>query len=294
LSWDAVLAQVVRLAIPYLFAAAGGVLAERAGVVSLALEGFMLAGGFGAVLGAFLSGSAWGGVMGGIVGGAIFGAIHALASIRFRADQVVSGIAINIMVLGLTRFLLQAIFGSAANSARVSGFAAGAGRAGASAIALLANPLVILGLASAPVLHWLLARTPFGLRVRATGDRPDAAESAGVPVARVQSIAVVGSGILAGLGGTFLALDQHQFTEGMTAGRGFIALAAVIFGRWEPLRAAAGCALFAAAEAAEIHLQGSSTIPTQWVQMIPYALTILALVGLVGRVSPPTALGRPR
>src|SRR5207253_504486 len=129
-------------------------------------------------------------------------------------------------------------------------------------------------------------------RVRAAGEHPDGAESVGVSVTRVRYAAVEISGILAAMGGVYLALDQHQFTSGMTAGRGFIAISAVIFGRWDPLRAGAACLLFAAAETAQIHLQGSNAIPSQFVEMIPYALTIIALAGVVGRAVPPAALGR--
>ena len=139
---------------------------------------------------------------------------------------------------------------------------------------------------------WLLYRTPFGLRVRAVGEHPAAALSVGVPVTRVRYIAAALSGMLAALGGAYLALDQHQFSAEMTAGRGFIALAATIFGRWDPLRAALACLLFAAAETLQIQLQGSQAIPSQFVEMIPYALTIVALAGVVGRAVPPAALGQ--
>ena len=157
---------------------------------------------------------------------------------------------------------------------------------------LLQNPLIWLGLAVIPAVAWLVYRTPFGLRVRAAGEHPQAAETLGVNVKRVRYIAVILSGVLASLGGVYLALDQHQFTDGMTAGRGFIALAAVIFGRWDPARAGLACLLFAAAETLQIQLQGANAIPTQFVQMIPYVLTVIALAGVVGRSIPPAALGR--
>ena len=140
---------------------------------------------------------------------------------------------------------------------------------------------------------WLVYRTPFGLRVRAVGEHPMAARSVGVPVERVRYIAVSLSGVLAALGGVYLALDQHQFTDQMTAGRGFIALAAVIFGRWNPIRAGIACLFFAAAETLQIQLQGMQAAPSQFVAMIPYVLTIVAIAGVVGRSVPPAALGRP-
>ncbi len=284
------LAQTVRIAIPYLFAAAGGAIAERAGVVSLTLEGFMLGGAFGAVLGAHYTGSAWLGLLGGVAAGLFLGSVHAVASIRFKADQVVVGVAINLFAVGITRFFLQLAFGSSSNSPRVVGF--GGEAAGGSAAAFLANPLVWLGLAVMPALAFVIGKTRFGLRVRAVGEHPQAAASVGVPVNRVRYVAVVASGALAALGGVYLALDQHQFTDSMTAGRGFIALAAVIFGRWDPLRAGVACLLFAAAETLQIQLQSAQIIPSQFVAMIPYVLTIVAVAGVVGRSTPPAALGK--
>ena len=284
------LAQTVRIAVPYLFAAAGGAIAERAGVVSLTLEGFMLGGAFGAVLGAHFTGSAWLGLLCGVAAGLLLGSVHAAASIKFKADQVVVGVAINLFAVGITRFFLQLAFGSSSNSPRVVGF--GGESAGGSAAAFLANPLVWLGLAVMPALAFVVGKTRFGLRVRAVGEHPQAAASVGVPVERVRYAAVIASGALAALGGVYLALDQHQFTDSMTAGRGFIALAAVIFGRWDPLRAGVACLLFAAAETLQIQLQAAQIIPSQFVAMIPYLLTIVAVAGVVGRSTPPAALGK--
>jgi simple sugar transport system permease protein len=281
------LMQVLRIAVPYLFAASGGVVAERAGVISLTLEGFMLSGAFGATLGSHYSGSPWIGVLCGVLTGLFAAALHALATLRYRADQVVSGIAVNLLAVGTTRFFLRFAFDSSSNSPRVAGFGGEGGIFGP-----FTNPVVWLGLLTVPAVWWLLARTPFGLRIRAVGEHPEAATSLGVPVARVRWIAVLVSGALASLGGVYLALDQHQFTDQMTAGRGFIALAAVIFGRWDPLRAGLACLLFAAAETAQIRLQGTGVLPSQFVEMIPYVLTIVALAGVVGRAVPPAALGR--
>ncbi|MHB1225697.1 MAG: ABC transporter permease, partial [Gemmatimonadaceae bacterium] len=159
-------------------------------------------------------------------------------------------------------------------------------------LATFGNPLVWLGLVALPVLGWVLYRTPFGLRLRAVGEHPQAARSLGVQVNRLRYIGVLLSGALAGLGGAYLASDQHQFTDGMTAGRGFIALAAVIFGRWDPKRVALACLLFAAAETLQIQLQGLQVVPSQFLEMIPYVLTIIALAGVVGRAVSPAALGK--
>ena len=284
----AILEQTLRIAIPYLFAAAGGVLAERAGVVSLTLEGFMLSGAFAAVLGSSLTGNPWIGILCGMLGGLVWGLLHALASIRFRADQIVVGIALNLLAVGTTRLFLKLIFKSSSNSGRVAGF----GGEGTGALATFQNPLLWLGLAIIPILAFWIDRTPFGLRVRAVGEHPAAAETLGVPVGRVRALAVAMSGVVAALGGAYLALDQHQFTDEMTAGRGFIALAAIITGSWRPLRAGVACLVFAAAETLQIQLQTLQLIPSQIVATIPYVLTIVVLVGWVGRATPPAALGR--
>jgi len=287
----AFLAQTLRIAVPYLFAAAGGVLAERSGIISLTLEGFMLGGAFSAMLGSYYSGSPWIGALCGVAGGLALGMLHAVATIRYKADQVVSGIAINLLAVGLTRYFLKLVFDSSSNSPRVPGFSAGTSSS-ALVAGLLHNPLIPLGLLIVPVVAWLLYRTPFGLRVRAVGEHPEAANTLGISVKRVRYVAVALSGALAALGGAYLSLDQHQFTDGMSAGRGFIALAAIIFGRWDPMRAGLACLFFAAAETLQIQLQGMQAIPSQFVQMIPYVLTIIALVGVVGRAIPPAALGR--
>ena len=286
----AFLAQTLRIAVPYLLAAAGGVMSERSGLIGLTLEGYMLGGAFCAALGAYAGGSPWVGVIAAVAGGAALAWLYAVSSIRFKADQVVVGIAINLLAIGLTRFFLRLVFDSSSNSPRVSGFdvrGSGAGFA-----ALVQNPLIWIGLAIIPITAWMLYRTPFGLRVRAVGEHPAAAASVGVPVKRVRYLAVLLSGVFAGLGGAYLALDQHQFTDNMTAGRGFIALAATIFGRWDPVRAGLACLLFAAAETLQIRLQGSNAIPSQFVEMIPYLLTIIALAGVVGRAVAPAALGK--
>lgn len=284
----AFLAQTLRIAMPYLFASAGGVVSERAGLIGLTLEGYMLIAAFCAALGSYFGGSPWAGVAAGVAGGALAGLLYGVCCIRYRANQVVVGIALNLFAIGVTRFFLRLTFDSSSNSPRVPGFT----EVGTGFGALAQNPLVWLGVLVLPVGGWVLYRTAFGLRVRAVGEHPAAALSVGVPVQRVRWMAVALSGALAGLGGAYLALDQHQFTDGMTAGRGFIALAATIFGRWDPKRVAVACLLFAAAETLQIQLQGTQLIPSQFVEMIPYLLTIIALAGVVTRAVPPAALGK--
>jgi general nucleoside transport system permease protein len=286
----AFLAQTLRIAIPYVFAAIGGVISERSGLIALGLEGYMLGGAFAGALASYYSGSPWIGLAGAAGAGVALALLYGVTAIRFRADQVVVGIAINLLVIGATRFFLRLAFHSSASSPRVPGF--GSEDAGAGFGALAGNPLIAIGILSVALVAWLLYRTPFGLRVRAVGEHPSAATSVGIRVPRIRYGAAAISGMLAGLGGAYLSLDQHLFSAEMTAGRGFIALAAVIFGRWDPLRAALACVLFAAAESLQIQLQGAQAIPSQFVEMIPYALTIVALAGVVGRAVPPAALGK--
>ena len=283
------LLQTIRIAIPYLLAAAGGVMSERVGIIALGLEGMMLAGAFGAALGSYYGGSPWIGLAGALAAGAMVTAVLAVATLRYKANQVVVGIAINLLVVAATRFYLRRIFDSASNSPRVPGFG-GEGTGGM--FASFVNPVAWMGLAALPVLAWVLYRTPFGLRARAVGEKPEAAATLGVAVTRLRLQGLLIAGSLASLGGAYLALDQHQFSDSMTAGRGFIALAAVIFGRWEPVRVAIACLLFAGAETLQIQLQGSQMIPSQFVEMIPYVLTIVAVAGVVGRSVAPAALGK--
>jgi general nucleoside transport system permease protein len=283
------LLQTLRIAIPYLLAAAGGVMSERVGIIALGLEGMMLAGAFGAALGSYYGGNAWVGLAGALVAGALVTAVLAVATLRYKANQVVVGVAINLFVVAVTRFYLRRIFDSASNSPRVPGFG---GEGAGGLFASFVNPVVWMGLAALPVLAWVLYRTPFGLRARAVGEKPEAAATLGVAVTRLRLQGLVIAGSLASMGGAYLALDQHQFSDSMTAGRGFIALAAVIFGRWEPVRVAVACLLFAGAETLQIQLQGSQMIPSQFVEMIPYVLTIIAVAGVVGRSVAPAALGK--
>jgi simple sugar transport system permease protein len=282
--------QALRIAVPYLLAAAGGVMSERVGVIALGLEGLMLSGAFGAALGSYYGNTPWAGLVGALVAGAVVTSVLAAATLRFKANQVVVGVAINLIVVAATRFFLRLVFDSASNSPRVPGF--GGEGAGNAMLASFLNPVVWIGLAALPLLGWVLYRTPFGLRARAVGEKPEAAASLGVNVMGLRLKGLYIAGALASLGGAYLSLDQHQFTDSMTAGRGFIALAAVIFGRWQPTRVAVACLLFAGAETLQIQLQGAQLVPSQFVEMIPYVLTIVALAGVVGRSVAPAALGK--
>ena len=287
--------QILRISVPYVMASLGGTFSERGGTVNIALEGIMLTGAFGFVLGTYATDSALIGLLAGAGAGIALSALFALATIRYGADQIVCGVAINLLAVGVTRFALKMVWDSSSNSSRVETIGALADGDGGLGMVLgvVTHPLVLLTVALVVAGHVLLFRTRFGLRLRACGEHPHAAASLGVPVRRMRWYGVLLSGLLAGLAGVWLAVDQHQFTDNMTNGRGYIALAAMIVGRWRPGLAAAACLLFGAAEAIQITLAGMGVaIPTQFLQMLPYLLTIVAVVGFMGRSTPPAAVGK--
>jgi len=291
----ALVAQTLRISVPYALAAAGAVFSERSGVVNIALEGILLHGAFFAVVGTHFSGSPAVGLAAAAVGGTLTAALHALVSVTWKGDQIISGLAINIIAFGLTRGGLRVLFHSASNSPRIPGLElAGLERVTGSSplAAVLADPLFLLALVLLLLALHVLFRTGFGLALRAAGEHPEAAHAAGFCVARLRWTGVLVSGFFAGLGGAWLAFQQHSFTDQMSGGRGYIALAAMIVGKWHPLGAAAACLLFGAAETAQIRLQGS-LVPTQLMQMLPFVLTILVLVLWVGRAVAPAAVGEP-
>ena len=280
---------------PLLLAGLGGLASERTGVINIALEGMMLAGAFGAAVGGIATGSAWAGTICGALAGGLLAGVHAIACVRLRADQIVSGTAVNLLALGGTGFLLFRLFGTHGSSPYAPKLPVldlvplpGLGEA-------LRQPVTVpLAFAVALVAWFVLYRTPYGLRARAVGESPEAARAAGVHTARVRVTGVLLSGVLAGLGGAHLALgDLSQFVERMTAGRGFIALAALIFGKWHPLGVLGACLFFGAAEAVADGLQGwTGKIPSQVFLALPFVLTMAVLAGFVGRSRPPGGLGR--
>ncbi len=293
--------SAIRLSTPLIFAALGGLYSERSGIINIALEGLMLAGAFTAAAVTATTGSALVGVSAGILAGVALAAVHAVATIRFRADQVVSGTAINILMLGLPQLLSGAFFLSSGSTPQIPrehliptlNTFFGTRALDISVVSILAFVLV-------PLTWYVLYKTPFGLRLRAVGENPEAADAAGVNVVKLRFIAVLISGALAALGGAYLSVGQSSlFTRNMTAGRGFIALAALIFGKWKPLPTLLACLLFGFTEAASISLQGlknaagEELLPTQFIQIIPYVLTIVILAGFIGHSRAPKALGQP-
>lgn len=284
-------ATLLRIAltksVPLILAALGGLLSERAGIVNVGLEGAMLAGAYAAAAGSLAAGSPWAGLAtGGAVGG-LLGLLHASACIRLRSDHVVSGTAVNLLALGGTGFLLFRTFGVHGNTPTVPRLAPW----GPPALRLV--PTVYLALAAVPVVHLVLSRTAWGLRLRAVGERPGAALAAGVRVRRIQYVALTLGGLLTGWGGAHLSIgDLSQFVERMTSGRGFVALAALICGRWHPLGALAACLFFGFAEALSESLQGENILPSQFFLALPFLLTVGVLAGVAGRARPPAALGQ--
>ena len=288
-------AASLRISVPYTLAAVGATFSERGGVINIALEGMMLNGALAYVLGAYWTGSPWAGVGAALVAGVLTGLVHAVVTVSFRADQITSGLGINLLAAGLTKFVLTQVFQSSSNSSRVVGLPEWdlLGLAHLPALGpVLGAPLVVLAAGLVVLGQALLFRSVFGLRLRSIGERPEAAATLGLPVAAYRYAGVLVSGALAGLGGAWLASEQHSFTDGMTNGRGYIAIAAMIVGKWSPMGAAAACLLFGAAEALQIALQGS-VLPSELLQTLPYVVTMLALAGFIGRAIPPRALGTP-
>lgn len=288
----------LRLAIPLAFAALGGLYSERSGVLNIALEGMLLTGAFASASATIFSNNVWVGVLASLIAGGLVGLLHALLCVTLRINQLVSGLAINLVAAGLTAFLARLVFSGGAQ--RLPGIEA------ISVPGLVNIPIFGPLLFNQDVLvyflvlltfftNYLLFYTNPGLTLRAVGEYPRAADTAGISVQLVRYLCVVMSGCLAGLGGAYLALVQVKFfAEGMSAGKGFIAIAALIFGKWHPLGTALACLLFGATEALQLRIQALGVnIPYQFLVMLPYVIALLALVGLAGRFSPPAALGIP-
>ncbi len=296
--------QMIVAATPLIYTSIGGLYSERTGVVNIGLEGMMLSGAFFAVLGSYLTGNPWIGVLFAAIIGAVLGLIHAFLSVTLRADQIISGTAINIFAGGLTGYLLIVIFKTHGSTrdpvAQLPYIHFNAieklpfGKV-ISQVFFNQTPLVYLSLVLV-ILTWiLLYKTPLGLHMRAVGENPEAADNMGINVYAVRYFGVIMSGVLAGIAGAQLSIGVlSQFVQGMSSGRGFIALAAMIFGKWKPWGAFWASLLFGFGEALASNLQGTSmAIPNQFFLMIPFILTMVVLAGFVGRSTPPAADGKP-
>ncbi|MDP2300532.1 MAG: ABC transporter permease, partial [Actinomycetota bacterium] len=284
-------------------------LCERSGVVNIALEGIMLTGAFFGTAAVLATGNPWMGVGAAMLAGVAISSIHAFASVNLRADQVVSGTAINLLALGVTGFLMELWYGHPGTTASIQvlrpifsfsspggGFLAEVWR-WVNGIVFSHTPIVYLTIIIAVVAQWAMYRTKWGLHLRALGEHPRAVDTVGVSVYRGRWVAVLMSGALAGLAGANLTIEQvGSFTENMTNGRGFIALAANIFGRWTPVGSYLASLLFGFADALQIKLQilrDVITVPPQFFLMLPYVLTVIVLAGVIGRAVAPAAVGEP-
>lgn len=286
----AFLYSAIRLATPLIFAALGGLFSERSGVINIALEGLMLAGAFTAAVATYELNNPYLGLLCGAAAGGVLALIYAIACIKFEADQVVAGMAINFLMFGLPALISGAVYDSTGSTPQLD-----------KAVHLPGWVAPALAFALIPVCWYVLYKTPFGLRLRATGENPAAADAAGVNIIKLRYTAVIISGILAAAGGAYLSIGQSSlFTRNMTAGRGFIALAALILAKWKPWPVLGACLFFGFMEALTFQIQGApwakiggEDIPVQFIQMIPYVLTIIVLAGFIGLSRAPKALGVP-
>ncbi|WP_204113549.1 ABC transporter permease [Shimia biformata] len=308
-----VLDSTVRLATPLLLACLAGLYSERAGIFDIGLEGKMLAAAFFSAAVAYMSGSVWLGLLAGIGASVVLSILHGLASITFRGNQLISGVAINFLAAGMTVLVAQSWFAQGGRTPSLTG----AARFDPITLPLaetlqnvpILGPiyhelisghsiLVYLAFLMVPGTWWLLYRTRFGLRLRAVGENPAAVDTAGVSVVALRYAAVLICGVLCGIAGAYLATAlQAGFVKDMTAGRGFIALAALIFAKWRPWYALSACLLFGLLQAVALRYQnidlGSFVIPVQVMDALPYILTVVILAGFVGRAIPPRAGGEP-
>jgi general nucleoside transport system permease protein len=297
------LVSTLRFATPLAFAAMGGIFSERSGVVNIGLEGMMLVGAFFAVWGSIWSGSWVVGLVSAMVSGGLLALIHAVFSIHLLADQIVSGFAVNLLALGLTGYLFSSLYPDGITGDEVTrvpqvdlDFLHDIPLVGNFLGGLFGNLSLLVWLMFLTVVltYVVLFKTPIGLRIRSVGEHPRAADTVGISVYAVRYGAVVVSGILAALGGAFLSIGfTGTFAENMTSGRGFIALAAVIFGKWRPGWAFVACILFGFGFALAIPLQREAEISENLISTVPYVLTLIAVAGVIGRSIPPAAVGRP-
>jgi len=287
-------AATLRMATPLVLGALGGIFSERVGVINIALEGMMLTGAFTGVMASYYTGNAWIGVLAAVLVGGLLGLLHAILTVEFAGNQIVSGTGINILALGITAYLSQVIWGSRGASQSVNGL-------GTISIPLLKDvpilgeilgsttPLVYVMLILVILTYVVLFKTPMGLRLRAVGEHPAAADTAGINVRRTKYLFLIVSGMLASLGGVFLSLGQlNFFVSSMTGGRGFIALAAMILGGWMPFGVLGAGLLFGFADAVQMRLQGLGFLAPQIILAIPYIVTVVVLAGFVRKRIPPS------
>jgi len=296
--WGALLAAMLRYATPLAFAALGGLFSERSGVVNIGLEGMMLMGAFFAVWGSDLTGSWILAILIGAGAGGAMGLLHAIFSVTLRTDQIVGGTAINFLALGITSYLFFKLYGQQGTPSDISTIPnvhlAFLGHGFFGDVFGNLNVMIWAGIALVGITWVFIFKTRLGLRVRAVGEHPRAADTVGINVYAIRYAAVTFSGVLAAAGGAYLSIGfGNSSTENMTAGRGFIALAALIFGNWRPFGAAAACLLFGFSSALGVSLQAYSLSISTLFTALPYLLTLIAVAGVIGRSTPPAADGIP-
>ena len=283
---------------PLVFGALGGVISERSGVTNIGIEGMMVIGAISAASASYFTGNPWIGFLAAGICGALVALLHAVASVTFAADQTVSGVAINMLAPGLALFACRLFFDGAAMSpiaTKLPKILGETGLAGTPFANLNVNVTTVLALLFTVIMWFVLYRTKWGLRVRAVGEHPAAADTLGINVYKVRYICVILSGVFAGFGGASMTIAIiSQFTQTAISGHGFIAMAAVIFGKWTPWGAYGACMLFGATQALTVLLGGGATvIPSQILAMLPYAMTIIVLILFVGKSVAPKADGVP-
>ncbi len=308
----ALLASAIRLTVPILLTALGAVFSERGGVFNIGLEGTMIMGTFFGAAVTYVSAQALAGsgaaalpylapiagMLAAMVAGTLFSLIHAVVSVTFRVDQLISGVALNLLAVGLARFLNILFFGVSTQSPGINGFTPLSipGLRSIPALAPIAtgiSPVIPVALLLVVFGQWVLLRSVFGLRLRSVGEHPRAADTLGISVTRMRYLGVLIGGALAGLAGGYLSIEQGRgYLEGMTQGRGFIALAAMIFGNWWPVGALGASALFGYFDALSLRVVHTA-IPYQFITALPHIATILVLAGVVRRAVPPAADGIP-
>ncbi len=289
----AIIASSFRFSIPYTLAGLGGTYSERSGVVNIGLEGMMLIGAFTAVAVANATGSAWLGLLAAVIAGMLLGVIHGVVCITFKADQIVSGLAIIIFAAGITVFFSWLLYNK--TQIKAEAYLRVPLLHDIPAFKVLFSeipPMIFLTAAIVILSHFVIFKTVFGLRLRSVGEHPQAADTLGISVDKMRYIGVIISGALAGMAGAYLSLEHaHYFVKGISAGRGFIGLASMIFGKWTPFGTAGAGLLFGFGEALKPYLP--KVVPSQFIDMIPYVLTIFVLASAVGRATPPAAIGIP-
>lgn len=308
-----ILDSTLRLATPLLFACLAGLFSERAGIFDIGLEGKMLAAAFFSAAAAYSTGSVWLGLMAGCAASMVLAGIHGLASITFKGNQLISGVAINFLAAGLTVLIAQDWFSQGGRTPQLAGDARFQNITLPFADTIAAVPvigpiyaellsghtaLVYIGLLAVPATWYILFRTRFGLRLRAVGENPGAVDTAGISVVGLRFAAVAIAGLLCGCAGAYLSTGLSAgFVKEMSAGRGFIALAALIFAKWRPWYALIACLLFGLLDALGNRFQSIEiagvALPTQFMQALPYILTVVILAGFVGKAIPPRAGGEP-